>query len=218
MVKKRWQKMLPVVGVVIISAIVIYLLFLLMRSADDNPRSPKKKAQMINVLPPPPPPPPPPQEEEPPPEDEEIELEDEPEPEEMPDDAAADEAPAGEELGLDADGTAGSDAFGLLAKKGGRGLLAGGNPFAWYSTIIEQDVLDYLSDIPAIRKKGAYRTRVDIWFDADGNITAAKIIESTDDKALDSAIEQAVMALGSISKKPPPEMNKRVSIEIIARI
>ena len=209
---------MPVVGVILISAIVLYLLFILMESADDNSGAPKKKVQMITMVPPPPPPPPPPPEEEPPPEKEVQELEEEDQPEDIPEDAPADDTPPGEALGLDADGTAGSDSFGLLARKGGRGLLSGGDPFAWYSKVIEQDVLDYLNDISAIRKKGAYQTRVDIWFDAEGRITKAKIVKSTGDEVLDAAIERAVIAMGSISKKPPAEMERLVSFEIIARI
>ena len=38
-----------------------------------------------------------------------------------------DNTPAGDKLGLDAEGGAGNDAFGLVGKKGGRSLLAGGN-------------------------------------------------------------------------------------------
>ncbi|HVP77594.1 MAG TPA: TonB family protein [Thermodesulfobacteriota bacterium] len=37
-----------------------------------------------------------------------------------------DNTPAGDTLGLDAEGRAGSDAFGLVARKGGRSILAGG--------------------------------------------------------------------------------------------
>jgi len=48
----------------------------------------------------------------------------EPEPEEpLPD--VPDEKPAGD-TGLDAEGTAGSDAFGLVGRKGGKGLLGEG--------------------------------------------------------------------------------------------
>jgi TonB family protein len=38
----------------------------------------------------------------------------------------SDNTPAGDRLGLDAEGKAGSDAFGLVARKGGRSILAGG--------------------------------------------------------------------------------------------
>ncbi|HAZ42809.1 MAG TPA: TonB-dependent receptor, partial [Methylococcaceae bacterium] len=38
----------------------------------------------------------------------------------------AEEPPPGENLGVDADGAAGGDSFGLVGKKGGSGFLGGG--------------------------------------------------------------------------------------------
>ncbi|WP_052700215.1 hypothetical protein [Methylocucumis oryzae] len=85
-------------------------------------------------------PPPPPKVEKPPEPEVKNEVEQpEPEPEEpLPD--VADEPPPGD-LGLDAEGTAGSDGFGLAARKGGRGLLGGGgggDPYAWYGGLIKK--------------------------------------------------------------------------------
>ena len=90
------------------------------------------KVQEISLIQPPPPPPPPPKLEEPPP-PEQVMEEPPPEPEPIAEEAPADEAPPGDELGLDADGTAGSDGFGLRGKKGGRGLIGGGDRNRWYA-------------------------------------------------------------------------------------
>ena len=128
-----------------------------------------------------------------------------------------DEPPPGAELGLDADGTAGSDAFGLLAKKGGRGLLSGGDPMAWYRSVIEQDIFDYLNDIKAIRAR-AYRVQINIWLTEAGGVEDIVIVKSTGDVALDNAIERSLLAMGPVSKRPPPTMQQPMSVEIIARI
>src|SRR5262245_757872 len=82
--------------------------------------APKKLVQEIKVIRPPPPeelPPPPP-----PPPEEEVDLN---EPEPQPDPVASNEPPPGN-LGLDAEGSAGSDGFGLMGRKGGRDLLGSG--------------------------------------------------------------------------------------------
>ena len=73
-----------------------------------------------------------------------------------------DNTPAGDKLGLDADGKAGGDAFGLVGKKGGRNLLAGGdglgrlsllNKFAWYTKIVETEVRKKVMNVNTVRKK-----------------------------------------------------------------
>jgi len=81
----------------------------------------KKVAQEIHIIRPPPPPdlPPPP----PPPPDEKVDV---PDPQEKPDPTPSNDPPPGEQLGLDAEGTAGGDAFGLVGNKGGRGLVGSG--------------------------------------------------------------------------------------------
>ena len=50
------------------------------------------------------------------------------------------DAPPGDELGLDAEGGAGSDGFGLRAKKGGRGLIGGGDRNRWYEGQVQRDL------------------------------------------------------------------------------
>lgn len=121
-VKKSWKKYLPAALGVAIVVIALVAAMLLKKFFHIEKAEQKKQIQQITVVTPPPPPPPPPKEEIKEPEvKEEI-------PEETPPDAAPDneaEASAGEDLGVDAEGGAGSDGFGLVGKKGGRGLLGG---------------------------------------------------------------------------------------------
>ena len=99
---------------------------------------PWRQVQVVQVIRPPPPPPdqPPP----PPPEKTEQPLpKDEPEP--MPDNQPA---PADQPLGIDAQGSAGGDAFGLAARSGGSDLVGGSGsaPFAWYTNRIADAIRD----------------------------------------------------------------------------
>src|SRR5262245_1063784 len=89
--------------------------------ATKKPSSTRPAAQVVQIVRPPPPPPsePPPP---PPPEEkiQEVLQQDTPEP------APSDDA-APEQLGLDAEGTAGGDAFGLAARRGGSDLVGTGS-------------------------------------------------------------------------------------------
>jgi protein TonB len=172
--------------------------------------APKKVVQEIQVIRPPPPPdlPPPP----PPPPDEQVDIA-EPEPEPV---ANEDAAPA-EQLGLDAEGGAGGDAFGLLGRKGGRDLLgSGGSAFSWYAGLIKNEILDQLQEVKAARS-GAYSVVVKIWVRSDGSVERIRLAQSTGDRERDVAIESALTRIDRISQGPPADMPQPVSLKIISR-
>lgn len=157
---------------------------------------PKKVVQEIHVIRPPPPPPdtPPPP---PPPPEEKVNV---PEPEKQPDPTPSNEPPPAQQLGLDAEGTAGGDAFGLVGNKGGRDLLAtGGSVFAWYSNKMQGEIRDCLADDKDMRK-GTMHVRM--WLRDDGTIDRVRLAESTGDGTRDKAIETRVEKCHQLS--PPP--------------
>ncbi len=210
----RW---FPAMAVGLAILLVMLAIYGVMKLFPKDESKPKKSVQMITVLPPPPPPPPP-KEEPPPPEEEEVELEEEePEPEEVPEEVASDEPPPGELLGLDADGAAGADAFGLIAKKGGRGLLSGGGPFAWYEGVVINDVQQALSEYDDLRTE-SYSVSLLIWLGIDGEIERVKVNKSSGDNDRDRALEMAVLSMRYLSKSPPLEMPQPVSFEIVSRL
>ncbi len=139
--------------------------FWLIRSFISGEPPPQKKvAQEIHIIRPPPeelPPPPPP------PPEEEVDVPDPPtEPE--PDPTPSNEPPPSEILGLDAEGGAGADGFGLAARKGGRDLLAsGGSAFSWYAGLLKNEILDRLQEENRARS-GAYSVLVRVWVRPDG--------------------------------------------------
>lgn len=174
------------------------------------------KVQEISLVQPPPPPPPPPKVEEPPPPEEQVEVpEPEPEPEPMPDEADSDEPPPGEDLGLDAEGVAGADGFGLRARKGGRGLIGGGDRNRWYVGVIQRDLQDLLAASDAA--KGArYAVTVKLWISSAGEVERFELSDSTGDADTDKALREILGGL-RFDSPPPDDMPQPLKWRLSAR-
>ncbi|MGD8836631.1 MAG: TonB family protein, partial [Desulfobacteraceae bacterium] len=213
------------VGLVILmgaSAVAVIKLLL----QDDSQRR-KRRIQMITVVKPPPPP----KIKEKPPEPE-VKKEEivEPEPEETPpeptDDASQDDTPPGEDLGLDTDGTAGSDTFGLRAKKGGRALIGGDygsatlmRRYAWYTRIIQDELrkrmnhhMEEHGGIP----DGNPKVMVQIKLDDLGKVVVFNIARPSGDRRMDDAVLNA-LKLVTISEPPPKGMPRVIQLKISAK-
>ncbi|MGH8559970.1 MAG: TonB C-terminal domain-containing protein [Methylococcales bacterium] len=197
--KLGWKRALPyILGILVVGPVVggIYLLI----DYFEKPVQPRKQVQHISIIQPPPPPPPaeaPP----PPPEVQEtVEIPDLDEiPEALPD--AADEPPAGE-LGLDAEGGAGSDGFGLAARKGGRGLLGGaGDPATRFASVLKRKIEDVLSEYDKVRSRN-YKVVVTFRISSTGQLSPA-LKNSTGDPAVDSTLQEALQRIASLSEQPP---------------
>lgn len=208
------RKFGPVIGGVLALVVIGYGFKLFIDSLGGTNPPPPTPVQQISLVQPPPPPPPP-KMEEPPPEEviEEIET---PEEEPLVDDSAVDEPMPGDELGLDADGTAGTDGFGLKARKGGRSLIGGGDRFKWYAGVVQRDVQSALSGIEEIRK-GKYSLVVRIWVASDGVIERSEIVRGTGDAVLDSELVRALADDVRISNTPPDDMPQPVKLRISSR-
>jgi periplasmic protein TonB len=175
------------------------------------PGQPKKLIQEIHVVRPPPPPPdlPPPP---PPPEEKVI-----PEPEKQPDPTPSNDPPPGEQLGLDTQGGAGGDAFGLLGRKGGRDLLAsGGSAFAWYAGLLKNEIIQQLGNEKQARS-GEYSVVVRVWVRDDGSIDRVRIVQSSGNRERDRAIENALSRITRVSQAPPADMPQPISLRIVSR-
>ena len=175
------------------------------------PPAQKKVVQEIQVIRPPPPPPdlPPPP---PPPPEEEVKLNEPP-----PDPTPNNEPPPGEQLGLDTQGGAGGDGFGLVGRPGGRDLLAtGGSAYAWYAGLLKNEILDRLQDDKDARK-GSYTVMVRVWVKRDGAIERVALTQSSGDRDRDRAIEQALNRITHIAQAPPADMPQPVSLRIVSR-
>lgn len=126
----------------------------------------------------------------------------------------SDEPPPGDDLGLDADGVA-ADGFGLTAKKGGRGLIGGGDRNRWYAGVIQRDLQGSLADNDDAR--GAkYSVVVKLWISADGKVERFEIGDSTGDDESDKALRETLSGL-HLSDSPPEEMPQPVRLRVVSR-
>lgn len=149
-----------------------------------------------------------------------------PGPTDEPRNAESDDTPAGENLSLDAEGTAGSDGFGLGAKKGGRSLLAGGgdgmgrlsmmSKFGWYNHIVETEIrkvvmkfLDERGGMP----KGKLQAVVRVSLDNKGSVVQYKIIGSSGNHKMDDAVIKSLVNI-RISEPPPEGMPRTMNIRV----
>jgi len=188
---------------------------------------PGRKMTMITLVKPPPPPPPPPEEEPPPPEVEEEEelIEPEPEPQEAMDDSS-DEPPAGENLGVDAEGGAGGDSFGLVGKKGGRSLIGGGlgssallRKYAWYTRLLQNQVRDEMRRL--LKETGGvpdgnYKVKVRIFLDDTGRVIDFQLLGSSGNERMDQALLETLPDI-ELSEPPPPDMPLTMDVRISAK-
>lgn len=220
--KFAWLRRLPVLlGVGSVLLIVVGIIVL--KDLFPKPPHAKKVAQQITMIQPPPPPPPPPEVKPPEPEVKEEKIEEpEPEPEPEPTPEESNEPPA-EELGLDADGAAGADGFGLAARKGGRSILGGGggNAIIWYGgqikRLLEDDLQTTLVDTPAM--KASYSVVVSVWIGADGGITRSELASGSGQSEVDQAIRVALPKLqASLGKAPPESMPQPIKIRLTSRL
>jgi periplasmic protein TonB len=209
--KANRRRYLPVILMTVAVSVLGVGAFAVVRGIlNSAPGQPKQVIQEIHLMRPPPPPPdlPPP----PPPPEEKVQVHEKP-----PDAKSSDEPPPGERLGLDAQGGAGSDAFGLLGNKGGRDLLAsGGGAFVWYAGLLKSEILERLQD-ERDAHKGSYSAEVRVWVAADGTIERAHLSQSTGDPVRDKAIEAALSHLPRLSQARPVDMPQPITLRIVSR-
>lgn len=211
---QRWRRLVPLLSGIAIVIVVIAALLWVIRSMRQEPEQAKRPvAQTIKLIRPPPPPPEPPPP--PPPPEEKIE---EPLPQETPEEAPpVEDAPATDQLGLDAEGVAGADGFGLAARQGGRDLLStGGAAFAWYTGSLKDRILEILSEDERIRR-GKYQVTVSVWVRNDGVIEQIKLRSTSGDPRIDQAIEETLRRMQRAQQAPPPDMPQPVTLRIVSK-
>lgn len=215
---KKTRTYLPFVisGLFLFGTIALVIHFI--GQLEDKPQKRERKIQTVTLAPLPPPPPPPQQKIEKPPEPEEQKIEEqaEPEPERLPD---VPEEAAPRDLGLDAEGSAGSDGFGLAARKGGKGLFGGGggNPYAWYGNLIKNDLVSLLSEKDALRRKG-YTAIVKFWVKADGSIERFELARGSNDNDIDELLQKTISHYHKINEAPPPGMQQPIKLKITSSV
>src|SRR5262249_35206515 len=119
-------------------------------------------------------------------------------------------------LGLDADGVAGSDAFGLVGRHGGNDITGGDGRYRSYANHVKDALLDYLTSRDDVRK-ASYSIVVQVWVSADGRVGRYEIVGTSGDKQLDAALQSALAGLGDVGGAPPDGMPQPVRLRIKSR-
>lgn len=203
--KRPWLKFVPAIFTVLVLVVaVVGALFLKSLLFKEKVEQKKKELQITVVTPPPPPPPPPPQEQ-PPPELEEVVEEDVPE--DVPDESTE---PPPADLGLDAEGVAGGDNFGLVGRPGGRGLFGSGSR---YGALVERELDDLLQRDRKLRGKEFYFI-VELILDTSGGIKKFDVIQKKGDNSLKHYLEAKLLEFGRFSQPVPLEANNSFRIEL----
>lgn len=209
--KNPLLRFVPVLGGAVVVLLVVLALLWLIRGMQQEPSDKKRQTvQTVKLIRPPPPPPEPPP---PPPPEEKIE---EPLEQATPEEAPPDDASPAEQLGLDAEGVAGADGFGLAARKGGREIGLGGAAFAWYTALLKDSILNALAGDERVRH-GSYQVMVKVWLTNAGDVERIKLASTSGNRELDAAIERALEKLGRVREAPPLEMPQPVTLRIVSR-
>jgi TonB family protein len=178
----------------------------------DGPRH-KEKISTVTLLKPPPEvkeKPPEPQIQKEAPKETIVTPNDTPQPQQAQDQPQDNSPPAGSDLGVDAEGGAGSDGFGLMGKKGGRAITLGGggggglsrlsllSKYGGYSQKMTEDI-EQNGGVP----KGKYQTVVHVTLDDKGKVLKYRLVGSSGNPRLDEAFK---VTLNDIKfSTPPPE-------------
>lgn len=143
--------------------------------------------------------------------------------------APDDGPPAGSDLGVDAEGGAGSDGFGLVGKKGGRALTLGGGgggggmnklsllaKYGWYTKKVEKElwqrvksILDQDGGFP----KGKHQATVHLVLSGNGTILRSRIVGPSGSDRMDRALKTALVAM-KVSESLPDGMPSGMTIKI----
>lgn len=202
---KPWLKYLPaVIGTTIVIA-AVFAAMLLKSFFHVEKSEQRKQIQQITIIAPPPPPPPPKEEIKEPEVKEEI-------PEEKLDEAAPEndaEAPAGEDLGVDADGSAGSDGFGLVGKKGGHGLLGGSG----YEQVVRQEINEAIIENQRL-KHMQYVAIVNLKLSDSGEFESFDVEMVSGDSEVKAMLEETLRKKRRMSKPRPLEAASLVKLRI----
>ena len=210
--RKRRRRYVPVLllglSIVVIGAGTFAMIRKFLQSAPGTPQQVTQEIHLIRPPPPPPDLPPPP----PPPPEEKVDV-----PDPKPDPTPSNDPPPGQQLGLDAEGGAGGDAFGLLGNKGGRDLIAsGGSAFAWYAGLLKNEIVDQLGAEKRART-GDYSVIVRVWVRDDGTIDHVRVVQSSGDRDRDRVIESALTRITRLTQAPPPDMPEPITLRIVSR-
>lgn len=177
--------------------------------------------QIAILRPPPPPPPPKPEEKIPEPEiEDEVKL---PEPDMPPEPQQAEAPPAGQDLGVDAQGTGNGDSFGLVGKPGGTDItkIGGGGgadraQYAFFSGLLQRHFAEQLNRNDKLKSRD-YKVVISVWLARDGRVQRVELAGSSGNEETDDAIRTALAQMAPMSEPPPSDMPQPVRLRMTSR-
>jgi TonB family protein len=210
----RWVKRLLVgLGLLGIVGVVGAAIFGMMGEG----KSTRRQVVNITLMKPPPPPPPEPEQKPPEPEVAQEKVPDPETPEQV------EEAPANDQLGLDAEGSGSGDGFGLAAKKGGKEITELGGPvtvnraqFAWFTGLVQSHLQEHFHKNDKLRASD-YRVVVRVWFAPDGRVDRYELVGSSGSSDVDKSLQLALDAMPRLQQAPPEDMPQPVKLRVTSR-
>lgn len=219
--RRVWLTRALIGGLLVLAIVLVVLAIRHVLANQDQPK--KQQVRQITLLKPPVPPPPPKPEEKPPEPEvkkEEVKLPD-PTPQDQP--KPADEPPPpAQNLGVDAEGGAGTDGFGLIGNKGGRDITAGfgngnGNSrFGHYVGVMKQELESALSDDKRLHGK-EYKTNLKLWLSADGGVERFELVGPSGDPQTVEVIKAVLAGVKRFREAPPADMPRYLILRLAAR-
>lgn len=210
----------PWMGRVVFPSVALLVLaglgIVIWQLATDRPAA-RPRAQQIAILrqqPPPPPPKPPEKLPEPPKLENEVKI-DQPPPDARPDQPKApDNAAPDRPLGLDADGSAGADGFGLAANRGGRDIttIGGGSGGTGstgrhFTSLIQRNFYEALA-----RNRKApqdeFNVVVRVWLADNGSVARTEVVDGSGSPQLDELIVATLAEMAPLREVPPPNLRQ----------
>lgn len=204
---RSWPRTVALAVVALALLVGVALLLMKFLSGPTAKPSGVRQVALIKQPPPPPPPKPPEKPPEPPKVKEEVKI-DQPKDEPKPDEpkAADDKPPSDKPLGVDAEGGAGSDGFGLAGNKGGRDYLTtGGGGGAYYSGLLQRQFYEALSRNRKVLKE-EFKVVVKVWLGDDGRVQKADIVSGSGNPKVDDLIQLTLLDMSPLKDVPPSSM------------
>lgn len=201
-------------GLLAAAGFMLAMVFLIRKFiGGEAPRKPTAQQVAILRQPPPLPPKPPERPPEPPKVKEEVKI-DQPKPEpQAPEPKPAEAPPADKPIGLDADGAAGSDGFGLAANRGGRdvttigGGSGGGGTGRYYTGLLQRNFFEALA-----RNRKApldeFSVVVRVWLADDGRVQRTQIVNGSGNPQLDELITATLAEMPALREVPPGNLRQ----------
>jgi|YNPNPStandDraft_1061719.scaffolds.fasta_scaffold08015_3 protein TonB len=183
----------------------------------DDSKSKKRQIHMLRLVEPPPPPPPKQQEKPPEPEVKKEEIKQPEQKKEVAEQKPQEGPKPGNQLGLDSDGTGGSDGFGLVARKGGVPLIGGGGgEWTWYNRLVQGEIqreLERLLNENGGIPKGKLQAGVKLTLDERGRVVSFLIYSPSGNESLDKVLQEALKKT-VVSQAPPEGMPRTLKFRV----